>query len=280
MFDRCVREAFFAEVAGRSRFCLVTRPTAGVSPRGGLLLVPPFAEELNKSRRMISLAIQEFAADGWSVFQLDLLGCGDSAGDFGDAGWDDWIADIDLGWRALRDRVGGERPCVLWSLRGGSLLAADWLLRGSVRPPWLMWQPVMNGKQHLTQFLRLKAASEMLNDADARKVMARIRAQLDAGESVEVAGYTIASALASGMDASVLCLPEGHVDPVMALEVSAVEQGVVSPAVAMAVDKWRAAGVRAEVEVVPGLAFWQTQEIEIASALLAPSQRFLAQVVA
>lgn len=91
----CVREAFFLETPGGARFCLLSRPIA--EAKGGVLFVPPFAEELNKSRRMVAEAVRAFVEAGWAVLQLDLKGCGDSAGDFGDAAWADWLADVDAG---------------------------------------------------------------------------------------------------------------------------------------------------------------------------------------
>src|SRR5882672_8203208 len=68
------------------------RPTH--SPRGAVLYVHPFAEEMNKSRRMAALQSRALSAAGFAVLQLDLFGCGDSSGEFGDATWDDWVADI------------------------------------------------------------------------------------------------------------------------------------------------------------------------------------------
>jgi pimeloyl-ACP methyl ester carboxylesterase len=44
--------------------------------------VHPFAEEMNKSRRMAALQSRALAAQGYAVLQIDLFGCGDSGGDF------------------------------------------------------------------------------------------------------------------------------------------------------------------------------------------------------
>ncbi len=168
--------------------------------RGAILHVPAFAEEQNKSGRMVALAAQAFAARGWAVLQFDLLGCGDSAGDSADATWQQWVEDVGLAYGLLRARCRG--PVILWTHRAGSLLASDWLQITRERLPLLMWQPVTNGRQHLSQFLRLKAASEMLSDADAKAALGDIRAALRAGEAVEVAGYGLSPALAAGMEAS------------------------------------------------------------------------------
>lgn len=268
-----VREAFFAETTGGARFCLLTRPYG--PPKGGLLFVPPFAEEMNKARRMVTVAVQAFAAQGWAVLQLDLKGCGDSAGDFGDVAWADWVADVAFGWRLLRERLGVDATMAVWTLRGGSLLVADWLAAEAVVPPCLMWQPVSNGKQHLTQFLRLKAASEMLSDSDARTVMARLRSELAQSQPVEVAGYTIAPALAIGLDACLLRFPVAYAGPLKIIEVSMAEPQSTSPAIALAIDKWREGGVDVRSHAVQGPAFWQTQEIELAPAAIEPSAQFL-----
>lgn len=259
------RQVFFLDAPGGGRFCLVTWPDG--EPLGGVLQVPPFAEELNKSRRMVALGAQALAQRGWVVVQMDLYGCGDSAGDFGQGSWAAWVDDISRAWSWLADQCSG--PSVLWTLRAGSLLAADWLAAyEGPSPPLLMWQPVTNGKQHLTQFLRLKAASEMLVDADAKAAMAEIRAVLNTGHSVEVAGYAISPPLANGLEASILRLPEHYGAAVGMFEVCGGDRVEPSPALRTLYQKWLSGGIDVELEAVSGAAFWQTQEIETVPSLI------------
>lgn len=269
----CVREALFADTPGGPRFCLITRPEGAV--KGVMLFSPPFAEELNKARRMVALGAREFAAEGWAVLQIDLKGCGDSSGDLGEASWQDWKDDLSFGWRLLRQRFGDELPGAVWSLRGGSLLVSDWLADGGMSPHWLMWQPIISGKQHLTQFLRLKVANEMLTDADTRTAMARIRASLNADEAVEVAGYEVSSKLASAMEAATVRIPGAYGGRLALIELSTAEPLALSPGTSIAVAKWGESGANVKSEVARGPAFWQTQEIELAPAAVAPSVRFL-----
>lgn len=265
-----MREAFFMDASGGGRFCLVTRPT--IAPKGAILFVHPFAEELNKSRRMVALAARAFAREGWIVFQMDCFGCGDSAGDFFEASWQGWIEDLDAGWRWLQKEcvrdVPSRRPLMLWTLRSGCLLAADWLQKSGECPPLLMWQPVVSGKQHVTQFLRLKAANEMLAESDARQVMASIRADLQSGKNIEIAGYGLSSKLAEGMDSASLRLPAGYGAPVVMLELGGADQNDPSPAVANLTAKWAAIDIKVKSEVVAGPSFWHTQEIETAPLLV------------
>lgn len=223
---------------------------------------------------MAALAARAFAQRGWVVLQMDLLGCGDSAGDFRDASWAGWLDDLSLAWALLATLCAA--PTVVWTVRAGSLLAADWLASHEGRSPaLLMWQPVTNGRQHLTQFLRLKAASEMLVDGDVKIAMANIRTDLESGRAVEVAGYNLSPQLASGLDAATLRLPPSYQASVGVLEVCGGDRVEASPALRVLQQKWSESGIDAELDVLSGPAFWQTQEIETVPALADRSTAWL-----
>ncbi|THF64075.1 hydrolase 2, exosortase A system-associated [Pseudothauera nasutitermitis] len=258
------REAFFLDSPRGRRFCIASRPPG--QALGTILYAPPFAEEMNKSRRMAALAARAFAARGWLVLQPDLMGCGDSEGELAEARWQDWLDDLQLAWDWLCARAGGIR--VVWSLRAGSLLAADWLRASAEAPALLLWQPVSGGRQHLTQFLRLRGAADMLAEADAQASMKAVRAGLERGECVEIAGYTLSPLLARGMETSAFELPAGYISPVVLLEMGAEGRTELSPALLALRGRLEAAGVAVQGHVVPGAAFWQTQEIEAPPALV------------
>lgn len=265
------REAFYlpGSIQG-GRFCLLTHAT---NPVGTLVFVHPFAEEMNKSRRMVALAVEAFAARGWSTLQVDLTGCGDSGGAFADASWAAWIQDCGDACAWVETHL--KLPLALWGMRSGALVLADLLRSEAIAAPLLLWQPVGNGRQHLTQFLRLKAAAEMLADADAKASMEAARAALKAGEVVHVAGYGLPAALASGLEAATLGLPSGYAGPVVAFEVGSAEREGVSPALQILIDRWQGSGIRAKAETLVGPAFWQTQEIEVCPALIDASVQAL-----
>jgi exosortase A-associated hydrolase 2 len=164
--------------------------------------------------------------------------------------------------------------CV-WSLRGGNLVLADWLARESDRPPLLLWQPVSSGLQHLNQFLRLKSASEMLSSSGERAVGSKLRAELSMNRAVEVAGYRIAPALASGLSAATLRLPPQYPAPVAIFEVGTRENGQISPGIAALASEWASTGIAVKSALVLGPSFWQTLEIETAPELIAASSRVL-----
>ena len=219
---------------------------------------------------MAALAARALAADGWQVLQPDLAGCGDSSGTFGGATWPLWLDDLSQAAESLQTN-----PLWLWGLRSGALLCAQ-LARTLPAPPHLLlWQPVQQGKTHLQQFLRLKAAAR-LADGGGKALIASARADLAAGRTVEVAGYEIAPGLARGLEAAALApspvTVAGAMTPRLVwLETSSSADPVLSPAAQPALAAWRAAGWAVQAQAVQGPAFWQTTEIEDAPALVEAS---------
>jgi len=251
-------EPFFLKADGGQRFCLY-HPPAGPA-RGALLYVHPFAEELNRSRRMAALQARAFAAAGHAVLQIDLAGCGDSSGDFGDARWERWQADLALAAAWLREKT--DAPLRLWGLRLGALLALDYA-RTAAHPVagMLLWQPVLKGSTYLTQFLRLRLAGALLADGDAGGGTAQLRAALLAGEALEIAGYDLDPHLARALDALDpldAFRPACPVDWIEAVTQAGAEP---SPGAARAAAAWCDAAVDLRLHPVHSAPFWTTTEI-------------------
>lgn len=251
---------FLPAASGEQRLCVFHAPAGAARSR--VLYLHPFAEEMNKSRRMAALACRALAEAGHAVLQIDLRGCGDSSADFGDASWADWQADVRLGLDWLDQQV-PKVPLWLWGLRAGALLAAgDW-----GRPVnYLFWQATANGKPALQQFLRLKLAAEMAGGA-SKGLMDKMKGELAAGAAVEVAGYRLASALASGLEAARLA-PAGAPGRVEWLDLSPSDDASLTPVSEQAIQAWRAGGWDVRSQVVVGPSFWASSEIEIAPALI------------
>ena len=245
----------------RRRIFAIHHAPAGPA-RGALVFAPPFAEEMNKSRRMVALQARALAAAGWHVLLVDPHGSGDSGGDFGDARWADWIEDLAGARDWLAEQAGAE-PW-LWGLRSGALLAAALAVQRLPRG-LLLWQPVLSGRQHLQQFLRLKAGAEWLAGERAAKEEARPLAALQAGQAVEVAGYRLDPALALPLAEATFAVPAA-LPRLVWLEVMPRADGSLSPA-SQRVLTALPAGV-AHAAVVQGPSFWQAQEIETAPALI------------
>jgi exosortase A-associated hydrolase 2 len=188
-------EARFLDGAKGKLFVLLRKPA---QPSGkAVLIVPPFAEEMNKSRKMFTDVAQGLAARGIAAVLPDLYGTGDSEGEFRDGDWDIWKDDLAraASWAAMQ----GWSVTSLFCTRMGCALGAQCsgeMLRGVERT--VFWQPVIDGERFMTQFLRLRVAASMMEDRKESAGGLRTRSQ--AGEVLEVAGYELAPRLVEQID--------------------------------------------------------------------------------
>jgi exosortase A-associated hydrolase 2 len=252
-------QPFFLPLEPGHRFCMLHAAGNPDALRGGCVFVPPFAEEMNKTRRMVAMQARALAPHGIAVLQIDLHGCGDSSGKFGEARVETWLRDIEAAvqWMHAHELA----PVRLWGLRMGALMAAR--VAADMGPEaveaLLLWQPVVSGKSHLAQFLRVGVAAEMLSAEGRGQVSPRKR--LQAGECIEVGGYEVVPALAEGMEALSLPPAGALAIPVDWFEVTPHAQAEPTPAAARLAAEWRAAGTDVELHGVQGEAFWSTVEI-------------------
>lgn len=260
--------AFFLDAPGAEagqRFCKLHEPRDGV-PRAAVVYVHPWAEEMNKSRRMAALGARALADAGCAVLQIDLLGCGDSSGEFADASWAHWVDDVVLACRWLRRYTAA--PMWLWGLRAGCMVAAEAAPQLGEPCKFLFWQPVLSGKLALQQFLRLRGAADAL--AGQASSISAMHQQLAAGEGIDVAGYRLTPALANGLEHASLTPPQ-YASRAVWLEVSSRDEPALLPASVAAIERWRDAGHEVLAQVVVGPSFWATLEIEESPALVVAS---------
>jgi exosortase A-associated hydrolase 2 len=271
-----LQPAFVAGSAGRL-FVSCFAPADGADT--WLLFVPPFAEEMNKSRRMLARLGYALAAEGIGLCLPDLHGTGDSEGDFGAARMAIWqrdLADV-AGWLQAEH---GCRRLLLGGLRYGALLAMS--SRGQLPDvtACLLWQPVAKGQQQLTQFLRLRQAAAIMGGG-GRETLKDLQQQLDHGQPLEVAGYLLHPELAqamTGQDLVELAPPAGL--PVHWLELARDPARPLMPASAQVIEAWQGQGSQVSTAGVPGDPFWSTQELVDAPELLAASLHWLRETLA
>jgi exosortase A-associated hydrolase 2 len=269
-------EPFFLAGTPGQRFCLFHPPAAGPC-RGALLYVHPFAEEMNKSRRVAALQARDLAAAGFGVLQIDLYGCGDSSGDFSDARWELWKQDLEAGHKWLASKLG--QPVSLLGLRLGALLGLDYANSCALPLARLvMWQPVQSGAIFLKQFLRLLTANDILSaEKDTKKSAGGVslRDTLIGGEMLEVGGYEIAPAMGVAIDALDAANLAITSCPVEWFEVVPALDRPESVAVTRLAARWREQGVALHMHRVVCPPFWSTQEIAEAPDLVAATTQVL-----
>lgn len=273
-------EPFFLDASPGKRFCLYHPPTGDMPLNQAFIYLHPFAEEMNKSRRMAALQAKAFAAAGVGVLQIDLYGCGDSDGDSGDATWAIWKEDVAHARQWLIHE--GFASVHFWGLRLGALLALDYARdKEEENDPvkFVLWQPVINGKSFLTQFLRLRMVNELMSeDAGKASNIQGLRERLGAGESLEIAGYMLTPVMAAAIDELKLDQLTVRNGEIYWFEITPDAGRGLSPAGVSVVEKWNQTGVFPKVELMPGLPFWATQEISECPELVAATVKPFAGV--
>lgn len=236
-----------------------------------IVLIPPFAEEMNKSRKMMKASLDAFSdtADG---FLFDLYGTGDSEGLFDETSWDIWkrnIADF-LDYLLVNFHY---QEIELVTFRTGALLLNDCL--DSAPNNQRKWpisaihycNPVIKAQQFINQFLRLKLAAEMMRSDGDKRSTKDLMVELEQQGKLEVAGYMLSDTLLNEMLSSVAKLPEYYANtPLFFYDVSA--RGVLTPAITNNANTIRSDKL-GQIFPISGPQFWSTQEISMCHELIA-----------
>jgi len=263
-----------AFVAGRAGhlFCVYHGPPEGVRPRGALVFVHAFCEEMNKSRHVVTAQCRALAGLGFAVQTVDLYGCGDSDGELGRATWELWGEDLRNVTAGLSRRTG--HPVMPWGMRAGALLAAELTSTSdSVADTLLLWQPVMRGEQHLKEFLRLRTTEAMLTAADEGVTLRALQERLEQEETIEISGYALPSSIAQRLGRAELLEWIRPGVEVIWLDVARDRNSPLSPALERARERLESNGCRIQMLRVAGPAFWRTVELEQAPELVGETSR-------
>jgi exosortase A-associated hydrolase 2 len=243
-----------------------------------VLVVPPLAEEMNKTRRMVSLTMDSLAALGVASVVVDLSGTGDSSGELVEEDWGCWLRDLSAAstWSASH----GVFITKVLATRAGCLLAAAWmranpeLVRHAV-----FWQPVVDGSRHVDQLLRTRMAASMAGSGP-RQSIAALRQQLQTDGRLEIGGYEWPSSLLAMIDAQRLPALCGAGTPrIDWIDVPRNDDAPVSAPIAQALGGMQQAGVDIRLRRVPGEPFWASVEVVTTPALIDVTVQLLAEPV-
>jgi len=263
----------------QGRIFIVHRYPAATQAVSGIVLIPPFAEEMNKSRRMFTLLAEALACQGFHVALLDLYGTGESEGDFADASWNIWLENIELCMTEMRKQ--GVEFFSFVGLRAGALLVLDYLQRYQVELERLVfWQPVIDGATYLNQFLRLRLASSMLRGGGEKETTQSIKQLLAAGEYVEVAGYALSSQVSDGLEAVSLKQTDlNRLPQTLWLDLVS-NEGQAAPLMnRKLIESWRQQGFSIEANTIVGEPFWGSVEIVEVDAMVQQTADFFKGLV-
>lgn len=253
-------------------------PKDSSSEAGNVLYVHPFAGEMLASRNVITAVSRQLVGLGFGVLVVDLYGCGDSSGDFGDARWEIWRDDLQVASRWLQEQ-GGERLS-LWGLRLGALLALDFAAYSQdTYERIVLWQPVLSGELMLNQFLHMNLSAEDGNAGLQGRIGTREeRKNLIAGEAIEVAGYRLPAELVWAIDRLELGMPAMRSPaPVHWTEFVLSKQALDGASLSV-IEAWKARGVSVSADTVAGSPFWLFPHSMDAQHLAEPVRKAFAGV--
>jgi len=165
-----------------------------------VLIIPPFLEEMNRSRRLMACIRREIARQGASALLVDLFGTGDSSGDLADVCWHDWTADT----RSVVEQLFAANASAvsLIGIRSGCLLANDLFTHFTTRKfrNVVYIAPEKSGKKVLRQWMRTSIVKQRLAEIDVGSAT-ELWHKIGEGADLNYAGYRITSSLSSGLRA-------------------------------------------------------------------------------
>jgi hypothetical protein len=133
----------------------------------------------------------------------------------------------------------------------------------------LLWQPALNGEQHIDQFLRFELAGQALK-GNKRYDRSDLWEQLRSGGSLVVAGYELSSTLAMQIASVRLADLNPAARRVRWLDIGPAD-AVASPAVANVLSGWQERESPAEWRSVPGQHFWRNVDAQKSPELISAS---------
>jgi len=266
-------EPAFIEGTRGSLFAMHHAPVQIDQSAECIIVVPSFAEEMNRCRYMQTLMAQALNKQGFGLLSVDPFGTGDSAGNFAEADWDQWKKDI-VSAADYAKQLGYKNISFL-AIRLGTLLAMEAAPYVDNLNRIIFWQPVTNGKATLNQFLRIKIAASIGRDEKA-ETTAHLEELLNEGKNIEVAGYDVSPSLFKGIQSAHI---NNHLEttsiPIAWFTVLASAERKTPRGDLQAIEKWQGQGTKINHKTVIGPAFWQAHERTLAPDLITATMEYI-----
>jgi len=261
----------FCHLTTGHNFLLVN---ADRSQQQAIVFIPPFAEEMNKSRHIISATMRKLNAAGYSCYLLDNYGTGDSEGDLDSATMTIWRDDLQQLLTLLAKR--GIRNVSFIAIRFGTLQLFDLLNQYELPLPLgrvVLWQPFFDLAKFWQQFARIKVAEAMASGSKLSQK--QLELQLEQAQTIEIAGYPISPAFYHSLLQANTAFPSQLSDAALYwLETSQLES------VAVPVEKMRQqlqSLCQLKFHQLKDEPYWQTTELADATHLQALTLAYFTQ---
>ncbi len=187
----------FIDYVPERLFCVFREPDPSTVIKGSVIVLPAFAEEMNRTRSFASAVATQLADNGFYVLQPDLSGTGDSTGEFKTSTWEKWIGELEYLSQWLAKKC---HPLNIVTIRAGALFLPGLLKLPSVTVENIcMVEPFISGEEYMSLFLQQRVARSMFEGP--KESIALLTGELKSGATLVVGGYE----LSPGMYES-LCL--------------------------------------------------------------------------
>ncbi len=236
-----------------------------------VILIPPFAEEMNKSRKIFSSFQHHLSSNKYRTVLFDLFGTGDSQGEFSDATWLLWQQNLIDIIKYVFEQYPEVRINFV-ALRTGALLLNNSLHQ---LPKYLSsaihqihyWNPVFNATQFVNQFLRLKLTGDIMRENGEKLTTKTLRQQLLKQGTMEVAGYQLSAELVEEFEQADASLPKlDNLHIIHFYEISS--SAKITSALSNYISKLQEHHYQIETHSLTGPKFWVSQEICISQPLI------------
>jgi uncharacterized protein len=139
----------------RRLFGLYSPASPGARRTRAVVLCSPWGQEYLRAHRSMRQLALRLTAAGIHVLRFDYYGTGDSAGDMIEGELPGWESDIEAAIEELMDSTGAQRVGLIGLRLGATLAARTAVRRRKEVESLVLWDPVVEGEEFVTQLLAL-----------------------------------------------------------------------------------------------------------------------------
>ena len=245
-----------------------------------VIFVPPFAEEMNRSKRMYVLCARLLADSGINAICFDYSGTGDSSGEWGEFSYSDWVSDLNDVYQYY-SKVGKNISFI--ALRFGALVLADAVTSSDLKADrCVLWDPIETGEMLTRQLIRMKIAAAMA-DTSKKLTTQEIKDSIKNNGYLESGGYHLSESLLDAINSKNITrsmnslLARTHIDWMTLGKYKDVDTKWLPNSFTASELAESDAQNKLTMHPVNDVKFWMQQEVTISPALLRATHEVFAR---
>lgn len=182
---------YFFKNGSYNLFGIYYRPDKNFNGEG-FVFVDPFAEEKLWTQRVMVMFARKLASLGYAVLRFDIMGHGDSDGNFEDATVETSLSDIRCAIAWLEKKTERIEKVSLLGLRFGATLAMIATNELTHLNRLVLWDPIINGEKYMKEILRNNLVTQTAVYKEIRYTRDDMVNIMKEGGKISSDGYQIA----------------------------------------------------------------------------------------